>query len=204
MSTYKYSYLNMPINVFGKCSSSSDNNDDTSLFVQKPYLRTEYIEANIEEDINLKNQFIIKNSPDPISIREACSKNYIDKLLNDPSLLKNTAHIDLNDRNNTNAKLIQFNQLPQIDSHLTAKSYVDNAIDEASLVRNNQDKDFINNNLTNKKSITLNTQAVNDNQVITKTYVDQFHKDNERTRRDLGIDFYNESGDLVKTTKILT
>ena len=30
---------------------------DTSLFAQKPYLRTIYIESTIEEDINLKNQF---------------------------------------------------------------------------------------------------------------------------------------------------
>ena len=49
----------MPINVFGNSSSSYDNGNkfDTSPFVQKPYLRTNYIEANIEEDIDLKNQF---------------------------------------------------------------------------------------------------------------------------------------------------
>ena len=47
----------MPINVFGN-SKSHDNGSkyDTSVFVQKPYLRTNYIEANIEEDIDLKNQ----------------------------------------------------------------------------------------------------------------------------------------------------
>ena len=65
----------MPINVFGNSSSNSDNKIDTSLFVQKPYPRTNYIEANIEEEIDLKNQFRIKVSPDPINIREAASKN---------------------------------------------------------------------------------------------------------------------------------
>ena len=174
---------------------------DTSLFVQKPYLRTNYIEANIEEDIDLKNQYRIKNLPDPISIREATSKNNVDNLFNDPSIEKNTEHIDLNDRNITNARFIQVNQWPQIDSHLTPKLYVDNAIDEESLVRNNQDNDFKNTNLTNKNSITLNTQAVNDNQVITKAYVDQFHQDNERSRRDVGLDFYEESNDLVKNNQ---
>ena len=73
----------------------------------------------------------------------------------------------MNDRNITNARFVRVNQMPQIDSHLTAKLYVDNAIDEATLVTNNQD-DFNNYNLTNIKSITLNTEAVNDNQVITK------------------------------------
>ena len=191
----------MPINVFGNSSNNSEQKIDTSLFVNKPYLRTNYIESNIEEDIDLKNQFRIKNVPDPISIGEVCSKNYVDNLFNDSSIIKNTAHIDLNDRNITNARFIQVNQLPQIDSHLTAKLYVDNSIDEPSLVRNNKDNDFGNYNLTNINSITLNKQAENDNEVKTKAYVDQFHQENERSRRDLGIDFYNESADLVKNNQ---
>ena len=46
----------MTINVFGN-SNSNDNSHkiDTSLFVQKPYLRTKYIEANIEDDIDKKS-----------------------------------------------------------------------------------------------------------------------------------------------------
>ena len=65
----------MPINVFGNSSNNSDNKIDTSLFVQKPCLRSNYIEANKEEDLDFKNQFRIKNLPAPISIREACGKN---------------------------------------------------------------------------------------------------------------------------------
>ena len=192
----------MPINVFGNSNSHDNANKiDTSLFVQKPYLRTNYIESNTEEDIDLKNQFRIKNLPDPINIREAASKNYVDNLFNDPSIIKNNAHIDLNDRNITNCRFLSVNQLPQIDSHLTAKLYVDNSIDEPSLVRNNQNNDFGNYNLTNINSISLNKQAENDNEVITKAYVDQFHKENERSRRDVGLDFYNESNDLVKNNQ---
>ena len=191
----------MPINVFGNSSNDNGSKIDTSLFVQKPYLKHNYIEANIEIDIDLKNQFRIKNLPDPILVQEAASKNYVDNKFNDPSILKNTEHIDLNDRNITNVRFLQVNQWPQIDSHLTPKLYVDNEIDQSSLVRNNQDNDFNNNNLTNINSITLNNQAVNDNQVITKAYVDQFHQENERSRRDLGLDFYNESSDLVKNNQ---
>ena len=139
--------------------------------------------------------------PNPINIQDACSKNYVDNLFNDPSIIKNTEHVDLKGRNITNARFIQVNQLPQIDSHLTAKLYVDNAIDESALVRNNQDNDFNNYNQTNKNSIALKTQAVSDNQVITKPYVDQFHNDNERTGRDLGLDFYDESSYLVKNNQ---
>ena len=104
----------------------------------------------------------------------------------------------MNDRNFNNARFLQGNQLPQIDSHLTAKLYVGTAIDEVSVVRNNQDNDFYNINITNINSITLNTQALNDNQVITKAYVDQFLQENERSRRDFGLDFFDESNELAK------
>ena len=84
----------MPINVFGNSFSSYDNGNkiDTSLFVQKPYLKTNYIESNVEEDIDLKDQYRKKNLPNPLSIREACSKNYVDNLFNDPSIGKKTLH----------------------------------------------------------------------------------------------------------------
>ena len=121
----------------------------------------------------------MKILPDLISIREAASKKYVDNLFNNPSIIKNNAHIDLNDRNITNATFIQVNQLPQKDSHLTAKLNVDNAINEESLVTNKQDNEFNNNNLTNINIITLKTQAVNDNEVKTKAYVDHFHQEKE-------------------------
>ena len=189
----------MPINVFGNSNSNiSDNKNDTSLFVQKPYLRTNYIESNIEEDLDLKDQNRIKNLQDPISIRKTCSKKYVDNFFNDPNVVKNAAHIDLRDRNITNARFFQVNQIPQIDSHLVAHLYVDNSIDEPSLVRNNQDNDFNNNNLTNINSITLNKQAENENEVITEAYVDQFQSDIGRNRRDVGLSLYNEEVGLLK------
>ena len=168
----------MPINVFGNSSINSDNEIDTSLFVQKPYLRTNYIEANIEDDIDLKNQYRIKNLPDPISIREAASTNYVDNLFNDPSIIKNTEHTDLNDRNITNARFIEVNHLPQIDSHLTPKLYVDNAISdgvkESSLLRLDpdekmeQDSIILNSTLTSPKTIL---------EIPTKNYVDNKFND---------------------------
>ena len=79
----------LPIKVFGNISSSYDNSkSDTSLFVQKPYLRTNYIESSIEENINMKNQFKIKNLPCPEENSDAVCKPYVDSLLNDSSLLK--------------------------------------------------------------------------------------------------------------------
>ena len=179
----------MPINVFGNSSHDKNNEIDTSIFVQKLYLRTYYKESNIEEHNDSKNQFKSKNLPDPISIRAAASKTYVDNLFNDPSIMKNSAHIDLNDRNISNARFFQVNQLPQIDSRLTAKLNIDISIDESSLLRKNKDNVFNNLNLTNIKSITLNKQAKNYNEVITKAYVDHFLPENERSGRHVGLDF---------------
>ena len=86
----------MPIRLFRNSSNNSEKRIDTPLFVQKPYLRTNYIESKIE-DIDLKKQYIIKNLPDPISIRGKPSKKYVDSKFNDPILIKHSEFIDLND-----------------------------------------------------------------------------------------------------------
>ena len=183
----------MPKNVFGNSTSNNDKKIDTSLFVQKPYLRTIYIEANIEEDIDLKNQNKIKNLPDPSNLQDACIKNYVDNIFK--------KDIDFNEVKLENIEFVKVNYQPAVNEHLTPKIYVDTAIDETSLVRNNKDNDFGKYNLTNISSITLKKQAENDNEVITKAYVDQFHQENERSRRDVGLDLYNESNDLVKNNQ---
>ena len=46
----------MPIDVFGKSSNNTEIKFDTTQFVQKAYLRTTYIEANIEAHRDLKDQ----------------------------------------------------------------------------------------------------------------------------------------------------
>ena len=193
----------MPINVFGNNSNFSDKKIDTSLFVQKPYLRTNYIESNIEEDIDLKNQFRIKILPDPISIREPASKNYVDNLFNHPSIIKNNAHINLNDRNVTNIRFLQVNQLPQIDSHLTAKLYVDNAIsdsvDESSLLRLGTDE-----NLT-QDTIVLNSTYSSPKTILeipTKNCVDNKFNNPSIIKNTDHVDFNDKILDNVHSIKV--
>ena len=194
----------MPINVFGNSSSSYDNNKiDTSLFVQKPYLRTNYIESNIEESINMKNQFKIKNLPYPEENSDAVCKAYVDSLFNDSSLPKNTEHIDLNDKNITNARFIRVIQLPQIDSHLTAKLYVDNTIldeaNESSLLRLDpdekleQDSIILNSTLTSPKTIL---------EIPTKNYVDNKFNDSSIIKNTDNVDFNDKDIDNVGWVKV--
>ena len=199
----------MPVNVFGNSSNNSGNKIDSSLFVQKPYLRNNYIESDIEEDMDFKNQYRIINLSDPINIQDACTKNYADNLFNDPTIVKNDAHIDLNDRNITNGRFIQVNQMPQIDSHLTAKLYVDNSIDESSLVRNTRDNNFNNKKLTNINSITINNNPTEDDQVSNRKYVDdQLDKNtivrfNQTLKNYLKISVGNDIYKLTKYNKVL-
>ena len=163
-------------------------------------MRTNYIEANIEEDIDLKNQYRIKNLPDPLSIREAASKKYVDNLFNDPSIIKNSAHIDLNI---TNCRFLSVNQLPQIDSHLTAKLYVDKAIsdsiDESSLLRLDtdekltQDTIVLNSTLTSPKTIV---------ELPTKNYVDNKFNDSSIIKNVDNVDFNDKDIDNVGWIKV--
>ena len=86
----------------------------TSLFVQKPYFRTIYIESNIEEDMHMKSQYRFKNLKDPISIRETASRNYVDTFFNDPSSIKITAHVDFNDKNLEIVRFVEVKQYASI------------------------------------------------------------------------------------------
>ena len=94
-------------------------------------MRTIYIEANIEKDIDKKNQYKIKNLPDPISIRDVASKNYVD-MLKDPSIIKNTTHVDFNDKNLGNVRFVKVNSMPAVGERLTAKSHVDEAVSQCT------------------------------------------------------------------------
>ena len=163
----------MTINVFGNSSNNiSQNKIDTSSFVKKTYLRSNYIESTIEEDIDMRHEYKIINIPNPTDINDCCNKKYVDDLINDSSIIKNTSHINLNDRNITNVRFISVNQLPQIDSHLTAKLYVDNLVDNTSIIRNNTDNNLNNNKLTNINSITINNKPTDDNQAANKKYIE--------------------------------
>ena len=115
----------MPINVFGNSSNISGNKIDTSLFVQKPYLRTKYIESKIEEDIDLKNQYRIKNLPDPINLQDACNKNYFDSAIDEVSLVRNNKDNDFGICNLTNINSITLNGQAENDIQVITKAYVD-------------------------------------------------------------------------------
>ena len=101
----------MPINVFGNSSSSNDNNKiDTSRFVQKSYLKSNYIETDIDHDINLKNQYRIINLQNPINNKDAINKIYIDTKTADviKRNIQNDDYISFLDNDNVEYKLVKY------------------------------------------------------------------------------------------------
>ena len=80
----------------------------------------------------------------------------------------------MNDRNLTNARFIQVNKLPQIDSHLTAKLYVVITISDAkyepSLLRLDPDEKLKQDSIIIKSTLTSPKKII---EVPTKIYVDE-------------------------------
>ena len=198
----------MPINVFGNSNSKDNcNKIDTSLFVQKPYLRTIYIEINIEEDIDLKNQYRIKNLSHHFSSREAASKNYVDNKFNDPSIIKsNNRDKDLKYKNIINVGLIEVNRPLEYGDQVPSKFYVDNTIRnnvaESTLLRLDPDEKL---NLVEKDSIILNSTLTSPKTIIevpTKNYIDKKFDDPSIIKNTTHVDFKDKNLDNVRFIKV--
>ena len=216
--------LNMPINVFGNSSNNSEQKIDTSLFVQKPYLRTNYIESNLEEDIDLKNQYKIKNLPNPTNLYDACNKTYIDHIIDELSLVRNNKDNDFSNDNLTNINSITLNKQAENDDEVITKAYVDQFHQEnersrrdlgidfynesSILVKNNQDNNLNDKELTNINSITVNNNPTDDNHVSNKKYVDDsigegtIVRFNQTLTNYLKVSIGNDIYNLTKYNKI--
>ena len=214
----------MPINVFGNSNNNGNNKIDTKLFVQKPYLRSNYIKSNIDEDINLKNQYRIKNLPDPISIKEAASKHYVDNTIDEESLDRNNRDNDFGNYNLTNINSIILNKQPENDNEVVPKAYVDqfhqenersrrdlgiNFFNESNdLVKNNQDNNLNKNKLLNLDSVSVNRNPSLDNELANKKYIDNelnkitIVRFNQTLQNYLKVSVGNDTYSLTKYIKI--
>ena len=141
---------------FGRAIS---NTSTSASNVTRSYIRANYIESNLEEDIDMKNQFKILNLPNPTLPQDPATKYYVDNKTVDlvpNSEFDNTTIVRTNKNNNFNGNTITgcesvyVNRDPQYDLELSTKQYTDTLIDESSIVRNNKENIF-------NKSISLNT-----------------------------------------------
>ena len=116
------SYI-MPMNVFGSTSSTNQANLDTTLFVQKPYLRTNYLKSDLEEDIDMKQKFKIKNLVDPTNGFDAANKTYIDKYIKESTILRIPTYEPLTN-DYVSLKNVESNKVKE----LATSNYVNNDI----------------------------------------------------------------------------
>ena len=156
----------MPNNVFG---GSSDNSIeiDTSAFVKKTDLRTNYIESDMEKDINLKNQYKIKNLPNPVNLQEPATKYYVyNKAKNLVNEIDNNSIVGSNKNTNfknnisTGLDSIYVNRDANFPLELSTKQYTDDSFDENTIVRNSKNNNMDNNELSNNKSYSLNVDPI--------------------------------------------
>ena len=102
----------MTINVFGSSSSSNENNNkiDLSQYARKSYINSNYIETDINHNIDLKNQYKIINIPNPINNKDSVNKIYVDNQLADiiKKNIQNDEYISFLDNDNNEYKLVKY------------------------------------------------------------------------------------------------
>ena len=155
----------------------------------------------LDPDEKLEQDSIILNSTltTPKTILEIPTKNYVDSKFNDSSIIKNTDHVDFNDKILDNVHSIKINSYPTRDHHLAPKFYVDHFVldnvDEVSLLRVDPKSDihfgkldsiFVNSSITSPRTII---------ELPTRSYVDSLHEIN-RDRRDLSSVFNDQDNEF--------
>ena len=102
-------------------------------------MRTNYSESNLEEGIEMNQQFKIKYLPDPANDFDAVNRNYADQISYDNvpiDELDNSSIVRKNKNNNFNGNTIRgcekvyVDREPIYDLELTTKKYVDQEIDQ--------------------------------------------------------------------------
>ena len=115
----------------------------------------------------MKNQFKIKNLLCPPDHSDAVSKSYVDSGLNDPSIIRNTSHVEFNEKKLDNVRFVKVNSMPAVGEHLTAKYYVDKAIShsvrQSSLLRLDPDEKV---KVDEQNSINLNSALTSPQTII--------------------------------------
>ena len=146
------------------------------MFVQKPYLRTNYIESNIEEHIDLKSQYRTKNLPDPISIREAASKIYVNHALTlgvNESLLLSLHPDAISKLDERGYRLLDSTVTsPRTTLEIPTKNFVDNKFNDYSINRKTAYVDFNDKNLDNVRFVKVNSMPVVREHLTSKYYID--------------------------------
>ena len=102
----------MTLNVFGNSLTSSNDKIDLSQYARKSYIRSNYIETDINHDIDLKNQYKLINIPNPINDKDSVNRIYVDSKIVDmiKRNIQNDDYISFLDNDNNEYKLVKYRQ----------------------------------------------------------------------------------------------
>ena len=146
--------------------------------VTKSYIRDNYIESEMEENINMKNKYYIKNIPLAVELDDSISKRYGDtnylKISNydNDSIVRNNTHTNFNNNTLIGLNSIYLNQDPEYDLQVSTKQYVDNKFNDPSIVKNTDHVDFNDKNLDNVRFVNVNSYPADNSHLTCKEYVD--------------------------------
>ena len=149
---------------------------------------------------------------------------YVDKSIDEPSLVRNNQDNDLGNYKLSNINSITLNKQAENDNEVITKAYVDQfhlenersrrdlGIDfyneSSELVKNNKDNEFNSKILTNINSITINNNLIDNNHVSNKKYIDnELDKNtivrfNQTLQNYLKVSVGNDTYNLTKYDKI--
>ena len=77
-------------------------------------------ESSLDPDEKLERGHILLNSTltTPKTTLEIPAKNHVDNKFKDPSIIKNTDHVDFNDKYINNVHSIKVNSFPTLEEHI--------------------------------------------------------------------------------------
>ena len=154
------------------------------------------------------------------------AKLYVDKIVDEASLVRNIQDNDFNNNTVTNINSKILNILAETDNEVITKAYVDQIPQEnerlqrdsgidfydesGDLVKNNRDNDFNDKKLKNIDSITVNRDPASNNEVTNKKYIDgeldkkTILRFNQTLQNYLKVSVGNDTYNLTKSDKIQT
>ena len=181
----------------------------------------------LDPDEKMKQDSILLNSTltSAKTIIELPTKNYVVNKFNDPSIITDTHHVGLNEKNLDNIRFVRVNNMPAVEEHLTPKNCVDNAIcdiisyvdnlyeinriiRDLSSVFNYQDNEFDINKLTDLDSVVVNRDPSSDNELANRKLVDDSTGEgnvlvfNQTLENYLKVSAGNDTYSLSKNDKI--
>lgn len=135
--------------------------------VTKSYIHDNFLESNVEEDIDMKDRFKCKNNPDPTEEGDVVTKRYFDN-----NAVNTNSNLNMNSNRIINCEQVQVLQEPFDHSHVIRKK----DLKDHSIMRTDRENNMEGVMIKGAKQITLTNDPKNSSDVVTLGYLERFTK----------------------------